>query len=272
MDEAEYDLEVARKLHVVDASKWLGADGRAFWLEWSHPLEQPRKYAQIIDGLEKCKWPRFIKPGSVAIDIGAHSGDTTIPMGLFGFDKATGRKCKVIAVEPNPALEPLLKACLALNAHVADFVYRRVAVTPRDMEAIELSDHGNANCNGGVIGPYSSELSATLRERAKVTYTAPGMTIDSLLRAENIDPADVTFIKTDCEGYDKEILRGAKDFLRAVRPALFIEWFDWFTPEDDADLFRVIDEIGYAPFRPGSLAPLDRAAGRISDIFCLPKP
>jgi FkbM family methyltransferase len=221
--------------------------------------------------LEWVRWGEFIKPGSTAIDIGAHSGDTAIPMGLFGFDKQTGRKSNIIAVEPNPDLQGLLAICFDLNSHVANFSQCRAAITATDMDCVEISDHGNANCNGGIAEGYSETLTTRLKDSAKVVYKARGLSIPSLLRENNVDASDVTFIKIDCEGYDKEIIRGAKEFLAAVKPALFVEWFAWFSPEDDDDLFRAIDEVGYAPFHPGSLEPIDRSLERLSDITCLPK-
>lgn len=269
--ETIHDLRVARALRSVDASEWLGTGRRAYWLEWNHPCEGERSFTGIIDSLRANRWPELIRPGSTLIDIGAHSGDTTIPMGLFGYDKATGRRSRVIAVEPNPDLQGLLGLCLDVNAGVADFHLCPVAVTAQDMDAVEISDHGNANCNGGIADGYSAALTGQLKQSAQVTYTVRGLSIPSLVRECGADAADVSFIKIDCEGYDKEILRGAREFLGAVKPTLFVEWFAWFSPEDDEDLFRAIEEIGYAPFHPFTLEPLDRTGARVSDIICRPK-
>ncbi len=225
----------------------------------------------MLHWLEKVRWPELIRPGSTVIDIGAHSGDTAMPMGLFSYDRANARKGRVIAVEPNPDLRDLLNICLTLNSHVAEFSFCPYAITASDVDVVEISDHGNANCNGGISGGYSDELTNRLKGSAQVTYKTRGVSIPSLLRENCVTPSDVTFVKVDCEGYDKEIIRGAKDFFLAVKPALFIEWFGWFSPEDDDDMFRAIDEIGYAPFHPETLAPLDRGGERLSDITCLPK-
>jgi hypothetical protein len=97
------------------------------------------------------------------------------------------------------------------------------------------------------------------------------VTLPTLLRECGVeDFSTVSFIKTDCEGYDKQILRGSAEFLRAHQPTLFVEWFAWFSPEDDADLFKAVDELGYVAYDPRTLekAALDH---RISDILCLPK-
>lgn len=265
-----FDIRKARTVHKVDARRWLGS-GYAYWLEWDHPGETPRPFAGIIEGLEGVRWRQLIKPGSAAIDVGTHSGDTTIPMGLFAYDKDRNTKGRIIGIEPNPELHPLIEACYALNTHVADFFLQKCAVTSRDLDEIELADHGNSNCNGGIIGTYSDVLRKDLENKAGVRYKSQGKTLRTIAKEYSniINPRDIQFIKTDCEGYDKEIIRSSKEILQEIKPALFVEWFDWFSPEDSADLFAAIEEAGYVPLHPGSLERLTPTGARSSDITCI---
>src|SRR5262245_17666256 len=71
----------------------LPAFGRIQYAQWKHPSETAKIMAQEdVDGLR-----RFIAPGDFAIDVGAHTGDTTVPMAL-----AAGPAGCVLALEPNP--------------------------------------------------------------------------------------------------------------------------------------------------------------------------
>lgn len=262
-----------RTLHTVKGDRWMGTPSRVLWFEWDHPGETSRPLASIIEAAEAFHWDKFIKPGHVAIDIGGHSADTAIPMGLLCYDQLTRTKGYVIVVEPNPAVIPVMDCNLAINTHIANFYSVPVAITMRDMDSIELADHGNSQCNGGVLeSGLSNTVAQKLEDVAVFRYTAPGMSMETLFAsAKRLSSGQpISFVKLDCEGYDKEILRPCKDLLAQDKPALFVEWFDWFEAEDDADLFAVIDSLDYAPFDPVTLAPssLERPT---SDLLCVHK-
>ncbi len=140
------------------------------------------------------------------------------------------------------------------------------------MDEVELADHGNSNCNGGIIGAdYSSSLREKLEAVAGEKYVTKGRTLQSILNTmPESDARRLRFIKTDCEGYDKEILRSSKHVLAELRPTLFVEWFAWFTPEDDDDFFAAISEVGYRPLNPWTMDPYSRADARVPDLVCLP--
>ena len=59
---------------------------------WKHPKMRPLNLQDAhVDALRA-----YVKEGDVAIDIGAHAGDTTIPLAL-----AVGKTGTVFALEPN---------------------------------------------------------------------------------------------------------------------------------------------------------------------------
>ena len=257
-----------RRLHSIDASPWIG-EGRAFWFEWNHPQEGSRNFGHITHNLTK-SWGKFIKPGSTCIDIGSHSGDTTVPMGLLAFDKLRGRRGKVIAIDPNPDLQSILCATLEINSHIANFFNLNCAVTARDVDEVELSDHGNANCNGGIASAYPEKFKKHLNAIETYTYKAKGVSLETI--ALNFDLQNnsdqLSFIKTDCEGYDKEILLGARDFLIQVKPVIFAEWFDMFDEHEDAEFISAINSIGYIPLNPTTLEILN-SREKTSDVLCI---
>ena len=270
--ELTYDLKPVRTLHSLECTHWLGRASAAYWCEWDHYGETPRSFGSIVDGLVRENWPRFIKSGSVVVDVGGHSGDTAIPMGLFAFDREMDRPGTVIVVEPNPEVLKVMAINLAMNAHVADFRVAAVAITGIDIDEIELSDHGNAHCNGGIVRGerYSEDLQGKIEAASVNRYKARGVTLETLLREQGVnDFSTVSFIKTDCEGFDKEILRGSAGFLAIYKPTLFVEWFAWFSPEDDADFFAAIEEIGYVGLYPDTLERASATIRRTQDLLCI---
>src|SRR5262245_27638099 len=87
--------EFGRELRTFD----LADDGRVEFAQWLHPFDRPTVISQAsVDGVR-----RFVQPGDFAIDIGAHSGDTTVPMAL-----AAGSTGCTLALEPNPHVFKIL--------------------------------------------------------------------------------------------------------------------------------------------------------------------
>lgn len=267
--EVNYDPSVMKVLHAISSRPWTGVDTRAFWGEWNHPGEGSRSIRTIIQGPYDYRWDKILKPGMVSIDIGGHSGDTAIPMALLSHRPDSGVKPTVVAVEPNPAVLPVLYANLALNTHFGQYFVVEAAITDVDMAEIELADHGNSQCNGGVLnGGLSNTLTQKLNQIAGVAYKTRGVSMETLFRQiAQITSDPVGFIKIDCEGYDKEILRPCRDLLAVSKPALFVEWFAWFEPEDDKDLFQVIESIDYVAFDPLTLKRA-RVTERVGDLLC----
>src|SRR3972149_742186 len=71
----------------------LAHDGRIEFAQWLHPYDRPTEITQsAVDALRG-----FVFPGDFVIDVGAHTGDTTVPMAL-----AAGPTGCTLAIEPNP--------------------------------------------------------------------------------------------------------------------------------------------------------------------------
>src|SRR6185295_7687850 len=85
----------------------------------------------------------FLQPGDIAIDIGAHTGDSTLPMAL-----AVGPAGTVFALGPNPYVFKVLEKNAGLNPSATHIVPLMFAAMPEDGEfEFEYSDEGY--CNGG---------------------------------------------------------------------------------------------------------------------------
>src|SRR5579862_4242695 len=84
----------------------LPVDGTVEYAQWLHPSETKKEITQAsVDALRK-----FLVSGDVAIDIGAHTGDSTIPIAL-----AVGKQGCVLALEPNRYVFPVLTQNAELN-------------------------------------------------------------------------------------------------------------------------------------------------------------
>lgn len=223
-----------------------------YWFEMDHQGETSRSLLDIFDlYLNRYNWDKFIRPGSTVIDVGAHSGDTAIPMQYLSHGT-------VLAVEPNPVIRPYLEFCCNVNSHLGKFVIANEAVTTENVDSLEILDHNNALCNGGLIDPtWTPELQHKMREFSGNRFTVQGLTLENLcnkyLSEEEIN--DISFIKTDVEGHDKSILESSANFIDRIRPVLFVEWFFAYTEVETQELFKVIDQLDYVPYHPETLQP-----------------
>jgi FkbM family methyltransferase len=221
------------------------------WFEPEHPGEGHRT---LLDAFDMCfnkfQWEKYITPGSTVIDIGAHSGDTAVPMQVL----ANG---VVLAVEPNPTIKPYAEFTCRMNSHLGKFILAGEAVTTQD-GSVTILDHCNALCNGGLIDPsWTPELQKRMIDNSQNKVTVPGLTLENLckkyLTEDEIN--NISFIKTDTEGHDVSIIESSKDFLNKIRPVLFIEWFFAFGDTENNHMFAVIEDLGYSAFYPDTLEP-----------------
>ena len=118
--------------------------GNVSFAQWQHPKEQAKTITkENIDFYKKLG-----VEGKVIIDIGTHTGDTTIPMGI-----AAGNKGLVIGLEPNRYVFKVLEENIRLNQSIANIEAYCFAATLVDGDYVfNYSDP--SFCNGG----YLSEI------------------------------------------------------------------------------------------------------------------
>src|SRR6478752_6435636 len=117
----------------------LPQDGLVQYAQWQHPYDQTKTITQsAVDAIRQ-----FVSPGDFVIDVGAHSGDTAVPMAL-----AAGQGGCTLALEPNPYVYKVLVANAALNGGKTNIVPRCCAATQDEGDFVfHYSDAGF--CNGG---------------------------------------------------------------------------------------------------------------------------
>jgi FkbM family methyltransferase len=138
---------------------------------------------------------RFVQPGDLVFDVGAHVGDRVAVFRRLG--------ARVVAVEPQPALVRTLKLLHGRDPAVA---IEAVALG-RATEPIELW----VNCDNPTVSTVSPEFikaaagAGGWEGQAWTRAVCVAMTTLDCLVARHGTPA---FVKIDVEGYESEVLAG----------------------------------------------------------------
>ena len=173
---------------------------------------------------------RFVKPGDLVFDVGAHVGDRVAAFRRLG--------ARVVAVEPQPALRVVLKILFGRD--------RAVTIDPVALGRTDGCVELKLNLDNPTVSTASADF---IRAAAGApgwegqawtrTIAVPMATLDALI-ARHGAPA---FIKIDVEGFEAEVLAG----LSQPVPALSFE----FTTIQPAVALAAIDRcvaLGYASF------------------------
>jgi len=253
---------------VVEAHN-LARDGRIEVARWLHPGAYRIAAVQVqaaVDGLR-----RFLRAGDVAIDIGAHTGDTTIPIAL-----AVGSSGVVLALEPNPYVFPVLERTAALNPDKTNIVPLNFAAMRTD-GSYEFQYGEAGYCNGG----FHEGMSKWLHGSA-FTVQVQGRNLPAFLEETHADLIPrLRFIKVDAEGFDLAVLQTLERLIRSRRPYLQVEMFSLrkSTPAYRRQLYDFLVGHGYAVHRMNGsenflrelVTPANLMQWNVYDVFCVPK-
>jgi FkbM family methyltransferase len=234
---------ITRKIDRIKAKKTLheyGCDINTFnippfgsyeYAQWLHPLEQ-KKYitAEMISFFKQ-----FIGNGDFVIDIGAHTGDTTVPIAI-----CSGKDGMVIALEPNPFVYKILQKNANLNKETTCIVPLNFAAT--DSDGNFTFNYSDASyCNGGFFQKIENQ-----KHGHKYTLEVTGKNLEKYLLSNYIDYLPkLSLIKVDAEGYDKEILKSISSLIKKYRPVIISECNKNLTQHERFELFDILNLIGY---------------------------
>jgi FkbM family methyltransferase len=220
---AEYGFEV----HDFE----LPQDGRVQFAQWLHPYDRPKVLTQAeVDAVRQ-----FLSPGDFVIDIGAHTGDTSVPMAL-----AAGATGCTLALEPNPHVFRILEQNASLNRDRTNIVPRCLAAT--NVDGTFVFHYSDASfCNGGFRSQQRWRL-----YRRKYPLAVEGRNLLQMLRNEFAAwLSKLTYIKVDAEGYDRAILASIMPILRERRPVIRTEVFRKLLAGERYALFDLLAAAGY---------------------------
>lgn len=208
-------------------------EGKVDYAQWLHPFEGEKEISQEQVDF----YAQFIKKGDLAIDIGAHTGDTSVPMAL-----AAGAEGMVLAFEPHPYVFKVLEENANLNKEKTNIKAECYAITSHKGEFV--FNYSDASfCNGGYLSKIKNN-----RHNHNYELNVKGINLEEYLG--NI-PTSVlkrlAFVKIDTEGYDKEIIKSIANVLAQYRPYLIAECLKKLTLEERHELYDVIDQKDYIP-------------------------
>lgn len=212
----------------------LGDGKTVTYARWSHPHETPKS---IETGYVEA-YREFIHEGDFCLDIGAHTGDSTLPIGL-----AAGLTGMVLALEPNPYVYHVLERNVRANrARVNIETIMAAASDHEGFLEFEYSDSGF--CNGGrheniplLAHGHAFKLEVfclNLEQELRSTYG------EFLPRLK--------FIKIDTEGYDLHVVKGILPVIREFRPFLKVEVFKKTGADYRRELLDLFTGLNYGVF------------------------
>jgi FkbM family methyltransferase len=212
--------------------------GNVQYAQWLHPFESEKEITQAqIDF-----YAQFIQKGDFLIDIGAHTGDTTVPMAV-----ATGKQGKILALEPNPYVFKILEKNSTLNKDAGFIIPLRKAATLE--EGIFTFNYSDASfCNGGYLEKIKNN-----RHNHNYSLEVEGINLQEyLLTNHSADLNQLSLLKVDAEGYDKEILKTIPRILEEYQPVILVECYKRLNEEERIDLYQTITSLGYQLFKIAS--------------------
>lgn len=243
----------------------LPVDGTVRLAQWKHPKEGGKS----VDQAEVDELRRYLAPGDTAIDIGAYTGDTAVPMAV-----AVGSTGCVLALEPNEYIFPVLEENARLNPGKTNIVALPFAATPEDGE-FEFGYCDSGFGNGGM-----HEGISVWRHGHAFKLKVVGRNLETLVNTEyaGLVPR-LRYIKVDAEGYDAAVLESIAGLVERTRPCIRAEVYKLLNGAQRKRLFDFFQERDYAVhrfegaahYRGEKLSAPDMERWRHFDIFCVPE-
>lgn len=162
---------------------------------------------------------QLLRPGDVAIDVGANIGALTVPMARLVQPGGA-----VVAFEPQRAIFDVLCNNLRLNTLTNINAFRRAVGSTTGVIRVPALDYARPDNFGGV------SLGAANGEEVQL------VTIDSL------GVPRLRLLKVDVEGMEHDVVTGARATIERLKPALYVEND---RPERSRQLISLLFDLGY---------------------------
>jgi FkbM family methyltransferase len=211
---------------------------RCEWALWKNPRDRVLPRIQDYDFLKL-----FLNPGDLAIDLGAHVGDTTLSMAL-----CTGKQGCTIALEPNPTTYKILAANANLNEGITNIVSINAAAMQHEGDYIfQYNDPSLTN------GGYQKGVSI-FKHASFFKVDVKGINLSELLEKEFKDHlSNLKFIKTDLEGGDYVAFLTIKHIIQKYMPVIQSEVNGVMSKDVRISYISDLKRMDYQVFSLGSL-------------------
>jgi FkbM family methyltransferase len=195
----------------------------------------------------------LVRPGDVVLDVGSHIGY----IALY-FAQLVGARGRVFAFEPGPNNLPYLRQNVGASANVT--IVEKALSTSSGSEPlyVESLTGQNNSMLRNFEGLRNNERVALKADVHEVVVDVT--TMDEFTRSRDVRP---TFVKIDVEGFESEVLGGARETLAATLPRLMVE-----VQRHHDRVFTLLSDLGYAMFGEDRVRIL-RPDGMHLNTFCL---
>ncbi len=158
-------------------------------------------YGEFSAG-EAAAFGRLLRPGDVAVDVGANIGCHTVAMA-----RRVGETGFVIAVEPQRLLHQMLCANVALNGMVNVLALHQALGAAPGVIRVPVLDPGRVQNFGGLGLDRDDAAGEPVPVR----------------RLDDLGLRRCRLIKIDVEGMESQVLDGARQTVARLRPLLYVE-------------------------------------------------
>jgi len=226
----------------------------------------------LVGGFERsthAAYRRLLKPGSICIDIGANIGSHTLPLA-----DCVGDSGRVIAIEPTKIAYTKLCANIDANPDLTGRVsLLQAMVTSKDGDPPAESIYASwpvINREGESEEAHNLHLG--VRQSTDGARTG---TLQSLISEYDLSRVDL--IKIDVDGYEMDVLNGAREILTSARPIIVMElspytWEERGVPSDAPvnflrDLNYRFTDLAGKPFSSDGLSVPNISPGHSINII-----
>jgi len=166
------------------------------------------------DGFQSCGsyLQKILTPGMVCFDVGANIGLTALAFGTL-----VGKAGQVFAFEPSPKNFRYLEENSKINGYTQIHpIQKAIGKESGTLSFFETQDFGA----GSFVSTQSDNMAAQHHQTEKISV--PMTSVDEFVEANDLTRVD--FIKVDVEGFEGEVLEGAKKTLAKFHPIVVLEF------------------------------------------------
>lgn len=181
----------------------------------------------------------YIKDDAIVLDVGGHAGQFTK---LFA---KMAPKGKVFTFEPASYTRQILQSMAGLkrlnNVFIIPFGLGDKA--SEQTLNVPIKKSGSVGYGLSFIGTPNSDRHDLYKDQILIT------TIDKIVDCFNIQRID--FIKVDIEGFEYQLLQGARESIKRFKPTLFLEICDSALCRNNSsskDIFEFLAPFGYKSY------------------------
>ncbi len=208
---------------------------------------------------------KYIDGAEVIFDIGGNIGQTALNIAKYKAGKK--QPAQIISFEPYNENYEKLRHNIQLNKHIKNISIENIALGSI-LKTVKLFKECATNSGGNRVVYDEEENTEGVEEVHQIT-------LDSYIDEKKILKVDL--IKIDVEGYELEVLKGAKNTLQKFRPVLLLE-FDSLNLKKQGsspeELLNFLKSAGYnyKDINTGLQNIEFSATGNIhTDIICISK-